>query len=322
MQLDAIKSLVQDDFQAVDTLIADSLQSKASIVNDLGHYIVQSGGKRLRPLLVMLMAHATGYSGKHHIHLAAAIEFIHTATLLHDDVVDDAILRRGKKTANHVWDNKAAVLVGDFLYSKAFQLLMTTENLCVMNVLANTTNIMAEGEALQLLERHNPKTTEDGYLNIIRSKTAKLFEASAQVSAILGNVEQTLELELAQFGMHLGTAFQLIDDVLDYEASSADTGKKLGNDLAEGKVTLPLIYLLQNGNKQDLPLIQEAIHENGDQHLPLIQKMIRESGALDYTRHFAKIESTRAKKALEKLSPSVYRDAACALTDFAINRNH
>ncbi|HQW57583.1 MAG TPA: polyprenyl synthetase family protein, partial [Gammaproteobacteria bacterium] len=189
-------------------------------------------------------------------------------------------------------------------------------------VLANATNIMAEGEALQLLQRGNPETTEGGYLNIIRSKTAKLFEASAQVGAILGNADSALELALTQFGMHLGTAFQLIDDVLDYEASPTETGKKLGNDLAEGKVTLPLIYLLQNGNKKDTRLVEEAIRKNESQHLPLIQKMIQESGALDYTRNFAKVESNRAKKALEKLSSSAYRDAAYALTDFAIHRNH
>ncbi len=322
MQLDPIKALVRDDFQAINALILDSLHSKASIINDLGHYIIQSGGKRLRPLVLILMAHACGYAGKHHINLATVVEFIHTATLLHDDVVDDAVLRRGRKTANNVWGNEAAVLVGDFLYSKAFQMLTAIENLRVMNVLANATNIMAEGEALQLLERRNPETTEGGYLNIIRSKTAKLFEASAQIGAILGNADSALELALAQFGMHLGTAFQLIDDVLDYEASPTDTGKKLGNDLAEGKVTLPLIYLLQNGNKKDTRLIQEAIRENGAQHLPLIQKMIRESGALDYTRNFAKVESERAKKALEKLSPSAYRDATYVLTDFAIHRNH
>jgi octaprenyl-diphosphate synthase len=322
MQLDPIKALVQDDFQAVNALILDSLHSKASIINDLGRYIIQSGGKRLRPLVVILTAHASGYSGKHHINLATVIEFIHTATLLHDDVVDEAVLRRGRKTANNVWGNEAAVLVGDFLYSKAFQMVTAVENPRVMNVLANATNIMSEGEALQLLERRNAETTEGGYLNIIRSKTAKLFEASAQIGAILSNADSPLELALAQFGMHLGTAFQLIDDVLDYEASPAATGKKLGNDLAEGKVTLPLIYLLQNGNKKDTRLIQEAIRENGEQHLPVIQKMIRESGALDYTRNFAKVESARAKKALEKLNPSPYRDAAHALTDFAIDRNH
>lgn len=322
MQLDSIKALVKDDFQAVNALILDSLHSKASIINDLGHYIIQSGGKRLRPLVVLLIAHACGYQGNHHIHLAAVIEFIHTATLLHDDVVDDAILRRGKKTANNVWGNEAAVLVGDFLYSKAFQMLMAVENLRVMNVLANATNIMAEGEALQLLERHNPETTEGGYLNIIRSKTAKLFEASAQIGAILANADNALEIALSQFGMHLGTAFQLIDDVLDYEASPTETGKKLGNDLAEGKVTLPLIYLLQNGNQKDSRLIHEAIRENGEHHLPIIQKMIQESGALDYTRNFAKVECERAEKALEKLSPSVYKDAASALIQFALARNH
>ncbi len=322
MQLDSIKALVQDDFQAVNDLILDSLHSKASIVNDLGHYIIESGGKRLRPLLVILMAHACGYAGKHHINLAAVVEFIHTATLLHDDVVDDAILRRGKKTANNVWGNKAAVLVGDFLYSKAFQMLTTVANLRVMSVLANATNIMAEGEALQLLERGKPDTTEGVYLNIIRSKTAKLFEASAQIGAILSNTDSALELTLTQFGLHLGMAFQLIDDVLDYESSPTNTGKKLGNDLAEGKVTLPLIYLLENSSKKDMHLIQEALRENGSQHLAFIQTLIQQSGALDYARHFAKIESERAKKALEKLTPSIYRDAAYALTDFAINRNH
>ncbi len=322
MLLDPIKSLVQDDLLAVDDLIANSIQSKASIINNLGQYIVQSGGKRLRPLVVLLTSKACGYTTDHHIPLAAIIEFIHTATILHDDVVDESKLRRGKDTANAKWGNEAAVLVGDYLYSKAFQMLVSIGNTQVMDVLANATSIMAEGEVLQLLERHNIKTTETDYLNIIRSKTAKLFEASAQIAAILAHTKPEIEKSMAQFGMHLGTAFQLIDDVLDYEASNEHTGKTIGNDLAEGKVTLPLIYLLQNGTKEEIQLIQSAIQEGGYEHFPIIQEIIHTSKALEYTRSLAKVEIMKAKEALLNLSETPYREALYSLADFALERNY
>jgi len=322
MQLDLIKAPVADSFQAVDALIMNSLHSKASIINDLGHYIIQSGGKRLRPLVVLLISGACGYKGKHHIDVATVIEFIHTATLLHDDVVDASNSRRGRETANNIWGNEAAVLVGDFLYSKAFQMLVVMNDPKVMKVLADATNTMAEGEALQLLDRHNAETTEGGYLNVIRSKTAKLFEASAQIGAILGKVDIALEQALTQYGVHLGTAFQLIDDVLDYEADPAIIGKDNGCDLAEGKVTLPLIYLLENGNAKEIRLIKEAIQEGGLEFFPAIQQLLINSGAIEYTKQFARIEIERAQKALTKLKPSPYREAASLLAEFAINRDH
>jgi octaprenyl-diphosphate synthase len=322
MRLESIKEPVKDSFQAVDKLVVDSLHSKASIINDLGKYIIQSGGKRLRPLIVLLVARACGYQGNEHITLATVIEFIHTATLLHDDVVDASSHRRGQQTANNVWGNEAAVLVGDFLYSKAFQMLVSVANKSMMRVLADATNTMAEGEALQLLERHNAEMTENGYLNVIRSKTAKLFEASAQIGAILGQADEELEQAMAQFGIHLGTAFQLIDDLLDYQSSPLKTGKSIGNDLAQGKVTLPIIYLLQNGKADEIQQIRQAIQEGGYEHLPLIQNMLEKSGAIEYTQRFAQAEIKRAKEALSKLTPSPYQDSLQLLTQFAIERDN
>ena len=321
MQLESIKAPVQENFQAVNDLIVRALHSKASIINDLGNYIIQSGGKRLRPLVVLLLASACGYTTEDHMSLAAAIEFIHTATLLHDDVVDNASSRRGLQTANNVWGNQAAVLVGDFLYSKAIQILTAFDNPRIMQVIANTANIMAEGEAFQLLERHNPHTTEEGYLNIIRCKTAKLFEAAAKTSAILGNADPEIEAQMAQYGLHLGTAFQLIDDLLDYQASPK-AGKTVGNDLLEGKATLPLIYVLQHGSDKEIQIVEEAIREGNNQNLSIIQEIIESSGALEYTQRKAKTEIETAQKALSKLKPSVYRDAAYNLTEFAIQRNY
>lgn len=322
MQFESIKEPIRDSFQAVDALIVDSLHSKASIINDLGRYIIQSGGKRLRPLVVLLTAGACNYQGTHHIILAAIIEFIHTATLLHDDVVDDSTHRRGQKTANTVWGNEAAVLVGDFLYSKAFQMLVTVDNIAIMKVLADATNIMSEGEALQLLDRHNSETSEGSYLNVIRSKTAKLFEASAQIGAILGKVDKDLEDSMALYGLHLGTSFQLIDDVLDYQANPTKTGKSIGNDLAEGKVTLPLIYLLQNGKTEEVRQVRQAIRAGGEEYFPLIQKLITKSGAIEYTKRFAETEAKRAEQALTKLPASAFKDALRALVQFAVNRDH
>jgi len=321
MQLDAIIKLVQDSFQAVDALIIESLHSKTSLINDLSQYILQSSGKRIRPLIVLLIAKAYGYEGTHHIPLAAIIEFVHTATLLHDDVVDSANCRRGKKTVNSVWGNEAAVLMGDFLYSKAFQMLVSVGNLSVMKILADATNIMAEGEALQLLDRHKAETTENTYLNVIRCKTAKLFEASAQIGAILANADPKRVLMMTHFGIHLGTAFQLVDDVLDYRASPDKTGKNLGNDLAEGKITLPLIHILKNGTAEEIQLVKEAIREGGHEYFSAVQKIIETSGSIEYTLDYAALEITRAKKALDNLDPSPYKEAAFALANFALKRD-
>lgn len=322
MQLDPIQILVKDQLQAVNDLIIHSLHSKASIINDLGHYIIQSGGKRLRPLVIVLLAHACGYKGSDHIKIATIIEFIHTATLLHDDIVDGSPLRRGKKTANRVWGNEAAVLVGDFLYSKAFQMLVKVANLRVMKALADATTIMAEGEALQLQECHNVEATEASYLNVIRSKTAKLFETSAQIGAILGEVDPSLEEAVKNYGMHLGIAFQLMDDVLDYQASEVTTGKTPGNDLYGGKVTLPLIYILQKGTPQEIQIVQEAIKIGGDEYLPVIQNLVDSSGAIEYTKQYALSEIEKAQRYLAQLPASPYKDAAYSLARFAVEREY
>jgi octaprenyl-diphosphate synthase len=320
MQFDSVKELVSKDFQAVDALILSSLHSKASIINDLGRYLIDGGGKRLRPLLVLLIARACGYQGQHHVDLAAVIELIHTATLLHDDVVDNSELRRGHQTANRVFGNEAAILVGDFLYSKAFQIMTNVAAPSILKVVANTTSFMAEGEALQLMESRNPDTSEDNYLNIIRAKTAKLFEAASWVGALLADSDENTQKAMCLYGTHLGTAFQLIDDLLDYQSDSADTGKALGRDLSEGKVTLPLIYLLQNGTPAEVRLVREAIQNGGLNLFPEIQSLIETSGALEYTMHFAQIEVNRAHKALGVLPDSKYREGAKALAQFALER--
>lgn len=320
MQFDLIRELVSQDFQAVDELVLSSLHSKASIINDLGHYLIHSGGKRLRPLLVLLTAKACGYEGRHHIDLAAVVELIHTATLLHDDVVDNAELRRGHQTANRVFGNEAAILVGDFLYSKAFQIMSNVATPAILKVVADTTNVMAEGEALQLMENHNPETTEGNYLNIIRAKTAKLFEAASIIGALLAGSDEKTQKAMACYGNHLGMAFQLIDDLLDYQSDSAETGKALGSDLSEGKVTLPLIYLLQNGSPQEVSMIREAI-QTGNRDLFLeIQSLVETSGALQYTMRFAGTEVERAQKALNVLPESKYVEGVKALADFALER--
>lgn len=322
MEFDSIKTLVKDPFSAVDALILSSIHSKASIINDLGHYIIQGGGKRLRPLVLLLLARALGYAGKEDIQLAAIIELVHTATLLHDDVVDESIMRRGRQTANHVFGNDAAVLVGDYLYSKAFQIMISVGSKEIMQVMADATNIMAEGEALQLLDRHNAETTEGSYLNIIQSKTGKLFETAALLGALIADATPEQQKAARQYGMHLGTAFQLIDDLLDYQGKSLNTGKGIGNDLAEGKVTLPLIFLLENTPPEDKRIVKDAIKTGNLEYLPQIQKMIESSGAVPYTMRFAKTEVERAQRALATLPDSPYREGAHALAQFALERNH
>ncbi len=320
MQFNAIKELVTENFQAVDDFILKSLHSSLNLINDIGKHLVQGGGKRVRPLVLLLIAKACGYKGKQDIDLATVIEFIHTATLLHDDVVDNSHLRRGRQTANTVWGNKAAILVGDFIYSRAFQILTSVANQRVMQIMAETTNTMAEGEVLQLIDRHNPEITEGIYLNIIRSKTAKLFEAATQLGAVLSNATPSIQQAMALYGMHLGTAFQLIDDMMDYQASPSQTGKNIGNDLAEGKVTLPLIHAIQNGNAADVRLIKHAIQERKTEDLPAVQKAIERTGSIAYTVRFAQIEVKRAQEALLQLPASVYREGAHALAQFALER--
>lgn len=321
MQLASIQALVTQEFQIVNVLIQNALQSKASIINELGSYVFEGGGKRIRPLVVLLIAKACQIANDDHLKLAAIIELIHTATLLHDDVVDNAVTRHGKETANTVWGNEAAVLAGDFLYSKAFQLLVTIPNPQIMHVLADATNTMAEGEAFQLLDSQNIDITEAHYLYIIQSKTAKLFEASASIAAISAKASIEVQQSLSQYGLHLGTAFQLMDDILDYDPMNA-TGKTAGNDLAQGKITLPLIYILKNGHPEEINIVKTAIEARSYEYFSTVYEILQSQGAIEYTKQLAKREAMNAKKALDALPKSVYTEAALALADFAIERGY
>ncbi|MEY3219246.1 MAG: octaprenyl diphosphate synthase [Pseudomonadota bacterium] len=315
-----VQTLMQDDMHAVNTLIRQRLSSDVVLINQLGQYIVNSGGKRLRPLLLLLSAKAFDYQGTFHHTLAAVIEFIHTATLLHDDVVDASELRRGRQTANSIWGNEASVLVGDFLYSRAFQMMVDLQNMRVMDILSNATNVIAEGEVLQLLNCHEPNTTEAQYLEVIRCKTAKLFEAAAQLGAVLCEQPPAIETALCNYGRHLGTAFQLVDDVLDYSATSDTIGKNIGDDLAEGKPTLPLIYALQHGTPAQCEVISNAIRCGGLDQIHEVKQAIEETGALIYASDAAVRESQKAIDALANLPKSLYTDALYALAYFAVHR--
>lgn len=323
MTLDEIQQLSAADMAAVNQHIFAQLNSDVALINQLGIYIVNSGGKRLRPLLAVLAARALGYQGEQHISTAAIIEFIHTSTLLHDDVVDESTLRRGKETANALFGNQASVLVGDFLYSRSFQMMVSLQSMRVMQVLADATNIIAEGEVLQLMNVNDPDTTEHSYMQVIYCKTAKLFEAATQLAAVISAQPEAVEQAMKAYGMHLGTAFQLIDDVLDYQADASELGKNIGDDLAEGKPTLPLIYALTKGNSTQQQLIREAITEgNGMQHLDAIMAALEETGAFEYTRNIAKQEALKAQQALALLSDSPYKQALSALADIAVSRSH
>ena len=310
------------DMQAVDAVIRDRLYSDVVLIRQVAEYIIHSGGKRLRPALVLFTAGAMGYQGTQHQELAAVVEFIHTATLLHDDVVDESDLRRGSKTANAMFGNAASVLVGDFLYSRAFQMMVGVDNMRVMRVLADATNVIAEGEVLQLLNCHNADVVIDDYLRVIRYKTAKLFEAASRLGGILGGADEALENRLAAFGMHLGTAFQLIDDVLDYSAEESDTGKHLGDDLAEGKPTLPLIHVMQHGTPAQAALVRGAIESDGRDDFAAVLAAIQHTGALEETRSYAQAEASLAIAAISDLPPSIFKNALLELSHFAVERNH
>jgi octaprenyl-diphosphate synthase len=322
MYIDEIRALISEDMQAVDQLIRQQLHSEVVLINQLGAYIINSGGKRLRPVLVLLAARACDYQGNAHIDVAAIIEFIHTATLLHDDVVDDSSLRRGRETANAIWGNEASVLVGDFLYSRSFQMMVAIRSMRVMDILANTTNTIAEGEVMQLLNCQDPDTTEERYMDVIHCKTAKLFEAAAQLGAVLADRPLSEEEALANYGMHLGTAFQLIDDMLDYSDSSAAIGKNIGDDLAEGKPTLPLIYAMRHGAPREASIIREAILQGGRENIGVITKTIESTGAIAYTTALAKLESERAIAALEAIPESPYKEALISLAEFSVSRTY
>ncbi|MCC5870123.1 MAG: octaprenyl diphosphate synthase [Gammaproteobacteria bacterium] len=320
LDLEGIRALLGDDWPSVNALIRESLASDVALINQVAAHITRGGGKRLRPLIVLLGARACGYRGRDHITAAAIVEFIHTATLLHDDVVDQSALRRGQETANELWGNQASVLVGDFLYSRAFQMMVALGAMRVMAIMADATNTIAEGEVLQLLNVHDPDTTEERYRQVIYRKTARLFEAGAQLSAVLGGLPASGEQAMAAYGRHLGTAFQLVDDALDYSAESSETGKNLGDDLAEGKPTLPLIRAMQRGTPAQRSLIRQAIEHGGRGELDAIRAAIESTGALEYTLALAQTEASLAENALHALPDSDFKDALAALAGFAVRR--
>jgi octaprenyl-diphosphate synthase len=317
-----IVALVEDDLQAVNRTISERLQSDVALINQLGAYIVHSGGKRLRPLTVLLSAGACQHKGDAHISLAAIVEFIHTATLLHDDVVDDSDMRRGKATANEVWGNEASVLVGDFLYSRSFQLMVQIGHMRIMDVLADATNTIAEGEVLQLMNCNDPETTEQQYMEVIHRKTAKLFEAGMRIGAILAGQTRAVEEALSEYGRQLGSAFQLIDDALDYGSGGNELGKNIGDDLAEGKPTLPLIHALRNASAQDQLVIRKAIEEGGLADIERIVATIRSTGALAYTARKAEEAANEAIAALKAAPDSEFKDALISLAHFSVQRQY
>lgn len=315
---------VEADFSAVNQLIIDQLHSNVDLVENIGHYLVEAGGKRLRPLLVLLTANALDYpaKGKQHLDLAAIIEFIHTATLLHDDVVDISSMRRGRLTANAKWGNAPSVLVGDFLYSRAFQMMVAIRDMDIMQLLSDTTNTISEGEVQQLVNANDPSVTEENYLNVIYKKTGALFEAACETSAVLSQATDEQRQALKRYGYHLGLAFQLVDDALDYEGDAEALGKNVGDDLAEGKPTLPLIFAMREGDEQQRTIIEKAIREGGLDQLDTIVDIVKSSGALEYTAESARQQADLAITQLQHLPDSPYKQAMIELAEFSIGRNH
>lgn len=322
MPLESIRSLAQSDLDATDKFIRTELTSDIPLINELVEYILQCGGKRIRPLLVLLSTRAFCNKNQQHIDLAAAIELIHTATLLHDDVVDNSSLRRGHHTAHTIWGNEASVLVGDFLYSRAFQLIVRTQNLSVINIFSNATNLIAEGEVMQLINCHDPDTSEQSYFQVIERKTAKLFEVATQAGAALATHHIDHVLAMKQYGLHLGIAYQLIDDALDYSASTEQMGKNMGNDLTEGKPTLPLIYALRKGKPSEVILIREAIQTGSAKNLTDIIEIIESTGAIEYTANAAKHYVQKATNNLTHIPSSPYSKALHELAEFTVERNY
>ena len=321
MSLSLIQSSIANDMQAVDEVIRLSLHSEVVLINQVAEYIINSGGKRLRPALALLSAGVFGEIKAQHHTLAAVVEFIHTATLLHDDVVDESSMRRGRATANTMFGNAASVLVGDFVYSRAFQMMVSVQNMRVMEILAEATNIIAEGEVLQLLNIHDADVTDEAYLQVIHYKTAKLFEAATRLGAIINNASAKDEAAMAEYGMRLGTAFQLIDDVLDLSGDSSDIGKNLGDDIAEGKPTLPLLYGMRKRNDTQRDLIRKAIEQGGLEDFSAIIQAVIDTGALDYVRDVAKNEAELACQAIAHLPSNQYREAMVALAEFSVSRS-
>jgi octaprenyl-diphosphate synthase len=320
--LETLQQLLADDLRAVDREIRERLHSDVALVRQVSEYIIGGGGKRLRPVLVLLSAGALGYRGTAHHCLAAVVEFIHTATLLHDDVVDESALRRGRATANTLFGNAASVLVGDFVYSRAFQMMVGVGNPRVLQILADATNVIAEGEVLQLMNCRNADIDEDSYLRVIRYKTAKLFEAAGRLGAVLAGSTPAQEEAMARYGMHLGTAFQLIDDVLDYSGDPGVIGKNIGDDLAEGKPTLPLIHAMHHGTPEEAATVRDALCGGGLGKLVAVMAAVRRTGALDYARAKAEAEAVAARDALDLLPASPHRDSLVQLSGFAVTRTH
>lgn len=320
--LENLSKLLAADMQSVDQVIRERLHSEVVLIRQVAEYIIGGGGKRLRPALVLLSAGALGYRGTAHHTLAAVVEFIHTATLLHDDVVDESALRRGRPTANTLFGNAASVLVGDFVYSRAFQMMVNIDDMRVLRVLADATNVIAEGEVLQLMNCRNADIDEASYLQVIRYKTAKLFEAASRLGALLAGAPPAVEEAMAAYGSHLGTAFQLIDDVLDYSGEAGVIGKNVGDDLAEGKPTLPLIRVIQHGNPEEATLVRGALVSGGLEDLDRVLTAIRRSGALEYTRRQAEAEARAAGASLDSIPATQYRDFLLQLTQFAVTRTH
>ena len=320
MQLNEIQALVAADMEGVNSHIRAQLHSDVALIEQMGEYIVNSGGKRLRPVLAILSARACQYEGEKHHLTAAIIEFIHTATLLHDDVVDASNLRRGKETANSIWGNEASVLVGDFIFSRSFEMMVQVGDMRVMEVLATASNTIAEGEVLQLLNCNEPDTTEQQYMEVIRCKTAKLFEAAARLGPVLAMKPAEIETAMAAYGMHLGTAFQLIDDVLDYRADSETMGKNVGDDLAEGKPTLPIIYALNKGTAAQVKELRDVIKKGDRERLQQVAEIINETKALDYAQQIALQETEIAKQALDYIPHGEYKTALSSLVEFSVSR--
>ena len=322
MSLKAIRALVEPEFNIVNETILFHLRSQIPLIQEVGEHLIASGGKRIRPLVALLAAKACNYTGQDHTCLATIIEYLHTATLLHDDVVDESEQRRGQPTANIIWDNATSVLVGDFLYSRAFQMMVTLNSFPMLKVLSEASNTIIEGEVSQLINKHNVKYSEVEYFKVIYSKTAKLFEAAAQLGGQLAGIPVNQEMALQDYGRHLGMAFQLVDDMLDYTASAEVLGKNLGDDLAEGKMTLPLLYALQHASEKDRTIIIRAIETGSREALSDIQQAIAASGAIEYTLNTAQKEILKAKQALELLPDSIYLNALNQLADFTIKRSH
>jgi octaprenyl-diphosphate synthase len=322
IDFNSIKNLTISEAKAVDQLIVNELSSDVILINQVGHYIIGNGGKRLRPMLLLLAAKALGDVNNNHLVLAAVIEFIHTATLLHDDVVDDSDRRRGKESANAVWGNAASVLVGDYLYSSAFEMMVRTGNMRVMEILSKTTTAIAEGEVLQLLNCNNPETTEEKYLEVISRKTAILFSAATRLGAVISNASPEVEEGLAKYGQHLGIAFQLIDDALDYKANQEELGKNLGDDLAEGKPTLPLIYAIQHGTDSEANIVIDAVKNGNRDAFNEVYAVVKSTKAIDYTERRADEEAQKAIDALSILPDSEYKNALILLAKFSVQRNY